>query len=334
MNVKIIYYCYIIYLIFHFVLLSCDIFTRYQISQTLVNTWIVYKSKIKRAETKSCKFLLYCDFSVNNVNQDGHYSWLLFKVSDLARSHMCNVQRSVPLSGVSLMAQHVMNLPAMQETHEMRVPSLSQKDPLEMIMATHSSILTWRILWTEEPRGLQSKAWQRVGRDWVTEPTAPLSEAGCPGFPWLIGLLCGLQRAVLLLLLLFHCRRASFYACRLDKHLYVIGGRNETGYLSSVECYNLETNEWRYVSSLPQPLAAHAGAVHNGKIYISGKSFLHLLLQSSVPRHFLTCVSMFNSQGVYTMESMSRGYIAMTPSWMSGLENKIWTQNAPSTLWL
>lgn len=84
----------------------------------------------------------------------------------------------------------------------------------------------------------------------------------------------------------FHCRRASFYACRLDKHLYVIGGRNETGYLSSVECYNLETNEWRYVSSLPQPLAAHAGAVHNGKIYISGKSFLYFLLQSSVPRPF------------------------------------------------
>lgn len=85
----------------------------------------------------------------------------------------------------------------------------------------------------------------------------------------------------------FHCRRASFYACRLDKHLYVIGGRNETGYLSSVESYNLETNEWRYVSSLPQPLAAHAGAVHNGKIYISGKSFLHFLFQTSVPRHFL-----------------------------------------------
>lgn len=66
-------------------------------------------------------------------------------------------------------------------------------------------------------------------------------------------------------------RRASFFACRLDKHLYVIGGRNESGYLSSVESYNLETNEWNYVSSLPQPLAAHAGAVHNGKIYISGQ---------------------------------------------------------------
>ena len=51
----------------------------------------------------------------------------------------------------------------------------------------------------------------------------------------------------------------------------MIGGRNETGYLSSVESYNLETNEWVYVSSLPQPLAAHAGAVHNGKIYISGQ---------------------------------------------------------------
>lgn len=69
----------------------------------------------------------------------------------------------------------------------------------------------------------------------------------------------------------FLLRRASFFACRLDKHLYVIGGRNETGYLSSVESYNLETNEWNYMSSLPQPLAAHAGAVHNGKIYISGQ---------------------------------------------------------------
>jgi len=47
----------------------------------------------------------------------------------------------------------VNNLPAMQET---QVRSLGQKDPLEMGMATHSSILTWRIPWTEEPGGLQS----------------------------------------------------------------------------------------------------------------------------------------------------------------------------------
>lgn len=81
----------------------------------------------------------------------------------------------------------------------------------------------------------------------------------------------------------FFFRRASFFACCLDKHLYVIGGRNETGYLSSVEAYNLETNEWNYVSSLPQPLAAHAGAVHNGKIYISGESVIKPSQDSFVP---------------------------------------------------
>ena len=50
--------------------------------------------------------------------------------------------------GSSLMTQMVRNLPAMKET---RVPSLSQEDPLEKGMATHSSILAWRILWTEGP---------------------------------------------------------------------------------------------------------------------------------------------------------------------------------------
>ena len=51
------------------------------------------------------------------------------------------------------MAQTVKNQPAMQET---QVQSLDQEDPLEKGMATHSSILAWRILWTEEPSGLQS----------------------------------------------------------------------------------------------------------------------------------------------------------------------------------
>ena len=51
------------------------------------------------------------------------------------------------------MAQMVKNLPAMQET---KVQSLGQEDPLEKGMATHSSILAWRIPWTEEPGGLQS----------------------------------------------------------------------------------------------------------------------------------------------------------------------------------
>ena len=49
------------------------------------------------------------------------------------------------------MAQMVKNLPAMRET---RVWSPSQEEPLEKGMATHSSILAWKILWTEEPEGL------------------------------------------------------------------------------------------------------------------------------------------------------------------------------------
>ena len=53
----------------------------------------------------------------------------------------------------------VKNLPAMQET---QVRSLGQHDPLEKEMATHSSILAWEILWTEEPDGLQSVGSQRV----------------------------------------------------------------------------------------------------------------------------------------------------------------------------
>ena len=57
------------------------------------------------------------------------------------------------------MAQTVKNLPAMQE---IEVQSLDWEDPLEKGMATHSSILTWIIPWTEEPGGLQSMGLQRV----------------------------------------------------------------------------------------------------------------------------------------------------------------------------
>ena len=45
---------------------------------------------------------------------------------------------------------------------------LGWEDPLEEGIATHSSILAWRIPWTEEPTGLQSMGWQRVGRGWAT----------------------------------------------------------------------------------------------------------------------------------------------------------------------
>ena len=53
-----------------------------------------------------------------------------------------------------LMAQWVENLPAMQETQETQLRSLGQEDSLEEEMATHSSILAWKIPWREEPEGL------------------------------------------------------------------------------------------------------------------------------------------------------------------------------------
>ena len=62
----------------------------------------------------------------------------------------------------SLVAQLVKNLPTMQET---RVPSLGREDPLEKEMATHSSILAWRIPWLEEPGGRQFMGSERVGHD-------------------------------------------------------------------------------------------------------------------------------------------------------------------------
>ena len=62
----------------------------------------------------------------------------------------------------SLVSQMVKNLPAMQETW---VQSLGGEDPMEKGMATHASILAWKIPWTEELGGLQSMASQRAGHD-------------------------------------------------------------------------------------------------------------------------------------------------------------------------
>ena len=63
-----------------------------------------------------------------------------------------------------MVAQMVKNLPSMQETW---VGFLGQEDPLEEGMITHSSILAWKIPWTEEPGGLQSLGLQRVGHNWA-----------------------------------------------------------------------------------------------------------------------------------------------------------------------
>ena len=74
-----------------------------------------------------------------------------------SESAMC-----IHIFGASLVAQMVKNLPAMEET---QVQSLGWKDPLEKGMAIHSSILAWRIPWTEMPGGLWGSVYG-VAKSW------------------------------------------------------------------------------------------------------------------------------------------------------------------------
>ena len=75
------------------------------------------------------------------------------------------------IGGFSI-AQTVKNLSAMQET---RVQSLGWEDPLEKWVATHSSILAWRIPWTEEPGRLQSLGSQSLSHNWAINTTLQMT---------------------------------------------------------------------------------------------------------------------------------------------------------------
>ena len=75
------------------------------------------------------------------------------------------IQFTYHIKWASLVAQTVKSLPAMWET---QVQALGWEDPLEKEMATHSSILAWKIPWTEEPGELQFMGSQRVGHNWAT----------------------------------------------------------------------------------------------------------------------------------------------------------------------
>ena len=77
-----------------------------------------------------------------------------------------------------LVAQRLKRLPPVQET---RVQSLGREDPLQKEMVTHSSILAWRIPWTEESGRLQSTGWQRVGHDFTFHSSR--AEEGPPDKP-------------------------------------------------------------------------------------------------------------------------------------------------------
>ena len=98
--------------------------------------------------------------TVHGVTRVGH-DWAVHACFKHCESlHTCNIQYYT--STISLVAQFVKNLPAVQET---QVQFLGWEDPLEKEMAIHSSIVAWRIPWTEEPGGLQSMGFARVGHD-------------------------------------------------------------------------------------------------------------------------------------------------------------------------
>ena len=75
------------------------------------------------------------------------------------------LKRHFTVSSSSLVTQMVKSLPKVWEAWAW---SLAQEDPLKKEMATHSSILAWKIPWMEEPGGIQSMGLQRVGHDWAT----------------------------------------------------------------------------------------------------------------------------------------------------------------------
>ena len=79
--------------------------------------------------------------------------------------NLIRVESQLKEKNMHVVAQTAKNLPAMQETW---APSLGQEDLLEKRMDSHSSVLAWRIPWTQEPAGLQSMGLQRVRHNWAT----------------------------------------------------------------------------------------------------------------------------------------------------------------------
>ena len=122
------------------------------------------------------RFLSRCQFAVSTHMSELHQwslslvwslmhwisNYLYFSdVLEVMDKQQINMQISIAIRA-SLVAQRLKHLPPMQET---QVQSLGWEDPLEKEMVSHSSILAWKIPWTEEPGKLQSMGSQRVGHD-------------------------------------------------------------------------------------------------------------------------------------------------------------------------
>ena len=104
-------------------------------------------------------------FNLGNYLGNLSFSWLADGEGRRWNSYHCNLALLSLLLRASLVARMVKHLPAMKETW---VRSLGWEDPLEKEMATHSSILAWKIPWMEDTGRLQSTGSQRAGHDWAT----------------------------------------------------------------------------------------------------------------------------------------------------------------------
>ena len=125
-------------------------------SVSCISRWILYHSI-----TNLMLFLLQQPKRTETLGYFPHYFWdLKFPCFIPQARFICQYL----LFRASLVALRLMHLPAMWET---LVWSLGQEDPLEKEKSTHSSILAWRIPWTEEPGKLQSTGLQRVRNDWA-----------------------------------------------------------------------------------------------------------------------------------------------------------------------
>ena len=129
-------------------------------TETLRDPFLSWIKDYKPGKDIKVCLIKYDPLSFTNVETEAHKSLNL----------MCKLPYLVTLDPrlshqASLVAWMVKNLLTIPETW---VLFLGQEDPLEKGMATHSSILAWRIPWTEEPGGLQSMGSLRGGHDWAT----------------------------------------------------------------------------------------------------------------------------------------------------------------------
>ena len=130
-----------------------------------------------RVKTRLSDFTFTFHFHTLEKEMATHFSVLAWRIpgmgepgglpsmgSHRVRHHWSDL--AVVAAAASMWA--VKNLPVTQESQEMWIRTLGWEDSLEEGMATHSSILAWRIPWTEDPGGLQFTESQRVRRDWAT----------------------------------------------------------------------------------------------------------------------------------------------------------------------